>query len=70
MFEKLIESISTVSKEIQLLREEVKGNGNLMPKFALTGNGSENPNDSKREPISLDLEKFLKDRKHNRKVSS
>jgi flagellar biosynthesis protein FlhG len=68
VFEKLIESISSVSKELQLLRQEVKGNGNAMTNLEIRR--SKDHDASENEPIILDLEAFLKGRSQNRKEPS
>ena len=67
LMEKLIGSISSVSQEIQKLRESIEGNGSSMAQ--VKASRSHDRNHSNPKPISLDFEAFLQNRNAVRKES-
>jgi flagellar biosynthesis protein FlhG len=64
LMERLIGSISSVSKELQQLRETIEGNGNSIAPQKISG--SHEPN---KKPIRLDVAAFVESRNASRKES-
>jgi hypothetical protein len=67
LMEKLIGSISSVSQEIQQLREVIEGNGSSIAQVKASRSHDRNHSDPK--PIRLDFEAFLQSRNAVRKES-
>lgn len=65
MMERLVESVSAISKELQLVRKAVEGNGTTFRQRQMSDQSASRG--SSREIIGLDIEHFIKTRRDEKK---